>query len=107
MCTTLVCVLFVATTMYTISMYYLVCTTLVCVLFVATTMYTISMYYLVCTTLVCVYLLLYAVLVSTLLLFGSLSVLAEERRVPVQLPLIGGRNNKQFFSAPLISSRIV
>ena len=42
------------------------CTTLVCVV-------------LVCTTLVGV---LYAVLVPTLLLFGSVSVLAEERRVP-------------------------
>ena len=54
MTTTSVCVLYVVTTMYTISMYYLVCATLVCVLFVATTMYTISMYYLVCATLVCV-----------------------------------------------------
>ena len=57
-CTTLVCVLFVATTTYTISVYclwplphiLLGCTTLECVLFVATTTYTIR----VCTTLVCV-----------------------------------------------------
>ena len=83
LCTTLVCVLFVATTMYTISVYYFsictVCGTLVCVLFVATTT---------CTTLVCVctpVLLLYAVLVPTLLLFGSFSVLAEERSWVPQL----------------------
>ena len=64
-CTTLVCVLFVATPMSSISVYYfsmcvheghvyclwplphvvLVCTTLVCVLFVATPMSTVSVYY--------------------------------------------------------------
>ena len=88
-------------------------TTLVCVRFVATPMFTTSVYYfsmctvgghscllLVCTALVCVctpVLLLYAVLVPTQILFGSFSVLTEERRVPGQLSLIGGRNNKQIF----------
>ena len=61
MCTTLVCVLFVATPTYTISVYYfsmcvypcvlsvefllLLCTALVCVLFVATPTSTITVYY--------------------------------------------------------------
>ena len=130
-CTTLVCVLFVATTTYTISVYeyYLVCTTLVCVLFVD--MYCLWPLLFVCPTIVLVCI-VYTTPITLVKCTSQLPIHVLDNSVSVYyfyyyilklyLPPPRGEESpwttvshwrekqtnfsKQIFSAPLISSRI-